>query len=392
MENFQTQRIFDDCFRQLKIINYTGFDPADLLNTTSGFIKKLPSPVIRILTILNFLSPVNFRKILKIQPTQNTTAMVVMARALLNKYRETNNEEYKSEAIMLSEWMLKKSLRIDNSIGWARVIPYQSRKDFQHENQSTLTFINSFALELFLDLYDIEKNEEYSDIAKKIRNHIVTHTNRIIREKGCCLSYINNAHEEVLNASVMAGAVLNRFAHEFGDSEALELSLNIADYILHRQNPDGSWEYSYKANGKPKRQYDFHQSYVLDSLKRYNFNNDAKRAQKIENAFNKGIDFYFSKQFDNKMRPYWRYPVKYPIDIHNVSHAIYFIVKYFEEIPDASLKLNKLLLLLVNEFYDTKNHFFYYHKYPFFMVRHNFFRWNTVWTLYALSIIKSNTL
>jgi len=315
-----------------------------------------------------------------------------MARALVNKYGETKNEVYKDEAKNLGNWMLQKSISFQDSIGWARVIPYQSRKNFQHESQSTLTFINAFSLELYLDLYSLEGNVDYIKTAHRIRNHIVNHTNRINGEVGCCLSYINNAHEEILNASIIAGAALNRFAHLQSDPEALELSLNILDYILHRQNANGSWEYSYKKNGNPKRQYDFHQSYILDSMKKYNLSDDTIRIQKVDIAFKKGTEFYFTKQFDSQMKPYWRYPVKYPIDIHNVSHAVYFVVKYFNEIPDSTTKLNKLLNLLLNEFYDKTNNYFYYQLYPFLTVKHNFFRWNTVWTLYAMSNIKPNNL
>ncbi|MGD9930769.1 MAG: hypothetical protein AB7U05_12170 [Mangrovibacterium sp.] len=389
MEKFQTHQTFEDCFNELKKQDYTGFDPADLMNTSSKRIRNLPSPLIRLLTIINFLSPINFRKYLKIQPTQNTTAMVVMARALLNKYKETNISGYKTEAQKLEQWMSQRSISLDNSIGWARVIPYQSRNDFQHASQSSLTFINAFALELYLDLYELEENTYYLNNAKKIRNHIINDTNRINHEFGSCLSYINDAREEVLNASIIAGAALNRYAHIQDDKDAMELSLSVLDYVLYRQNADGSWEYSYKANGKAKRQYDFHQCYVLDSIKKYDLRDDDSRFRKVKKAFDLGINFYLKKQFDSKMNPFWRYPVKYPIDIHNVSHAIFFVAKYYDEIPESHPRLNNLLSLLYDEFYCKEEHYFYYQKYPFLTVKHNFFRWNTVWTLYALSHIRS---
>ncbi len=387
MKKNQIHQAFDDCFNNLKNQDYTGFDPADLMNTTSKLIKNLPSPIIRILTIINFLSPINFRKLLKIPPTQNTTAMVVMARALINKYRETKIKEYKEEAKKLEKWMVQRALNTEDSMGWARVIPYQSRKNFLHASKSTLTFINAFALELYLDLYELEGDEYYLTIAKKINNHLINYTNRINREHGCCLSYINNANEEILNASIIAGAALNRYAHIQHDDEALKLSLSILDYILYRQKSNGSWEYSYKANGKPKQQYDFHQSYVLDSMMKYDLSDDDSRRTKVKKAFKIGIDYYFNVQFDKNMIPYWRYPVKYPIDIHNVSHAIFFVAKYKSEISESSSKLNVLLKLLFNEFYNHEKYYFYYQKYPLITVKHNFFRWNTVWTLYALSHI-----
>lgn len=118
---------------------------------------------------------------------------------------------------------------------------------------------------------------------------------------------------------------------------------------------------------------------------KYNLQNDSGRAQKVKKAFEKGGDFYFNYQFDKKMRPYWRYPIKYPIDIHNVSHAIFFVSKYYKSLPQAKIRLEKLTSLLFTSFYNSKKHYFYYQNYPLLTVKHNFFRWNTAWTLYALS-------
>ena len=66
------------------------------------------------------------------------------------------------------------------------------------------------------------------------------------------------------------------------------------------------------------------------------------------------MDFYFNYQLDKKMRPFWRYPIKYPIDIHNISHAIFFVSKYYSLIPDPSIKLDKLMFILINDYYDDK--------------------------------------
>lgn len=390
MNKSQIPQIFDSCIKQLSKHDFTGYDPADLMNTSYDFIKKLPSPIIRILTVVNFISPVNLRRILKIRPTKNTTAMVVLARALINRFNKTKINTYLVEAKELEKWIINNSIEIDGTIGWSRVIEYQSRRNFQHSSNSTLTFINASALEMYLDLYQITDNQYYLEIATKISAHLVNHTNRINYDFGCCLSYVSNASEEVLNASILAGAALNKFSFISNNNEARELSIRILDYCLYRQNLNGSWEYSYKKNNKPKKQYDFHQCYMLDGIMKYNLENDLVRIQSVNLAFASGMDFYFQYQFDNKMRPFWRYPIKYPIDIHNVSHAIFFVSKYFNVIQDASIKLDKLIALLFDSFYNYSGSYFYYHKYPFLTVKHNFFRWNTVWTLYALSHLNIN--
>jgi hypothetical protein len=89
--------------------------------------------------------------------------------------------------------------------------------------------------------------------------------------------------------------------------------------------------------------------------------------------------------FDRQMRPFWRYPIRFPIDVHNVAHGIYFLSKYCHLFPQHRERLELLIAQLLDNFYDADEHYFYYHMYPGLVVRHDFFRWNTMWSLRALA-------
>ena len=77
----------------------------------------------------------------------------------------------------------------------------------------------------------------------------------------------------------------------------------------------------YPDSGKEKNQIDFHQGFILNSL------NEAIHYLSLEDkkyidAIKKGYDFYINKQFTKDGRGMWRYPVLYPIDIHNQAVGI----------------------------------------------------------------------
>ena len=91
--------------------------------------------------------------------------------------------------------------------------------------------------------------------------------------------------------------------------------------MLH-QNLDGSWYYSFDPDtGKPKKQIDFHQGYVLETIKRIcDFANiDISIYDK---EIRLGLEFYRKNQFDDNGVSLWRLPKKWPVDIHNQSQGI----------------------------------------------------------------------
>ncbi|MBP1644462.1 MAG: hypothetical protein H6Q16_37 [Bacteroidetes bacterium] len=370
--------IIKESLESIETNQYKGYDPADLLNSKYNFIKKLPGGILKVISLINIYSPYNFRPILKVQPAENTTAMVILGHIYLNLYKVYKDEVYLTKINFIESWLLNNAIKDNNTLGWARIIDYQfnSKQDFK--NNSSLTFINAEALKLFLDLYEYTKYSKYLDYSIKIADHLSLETNIIKREFGYCLSYASKLNIEIYNASIIAGSQLNRLYKYTNNEDYLELSLRILEYTLQIQKKDGSWYYSLN-NGKEKKQIDFHQTYMLSGIIDYEFEIENKE---VINNYNNGLDFYVKKMFDDRGLPYWRYPIKYPIDVHNISHAILFFSKYNIE-PDLN---RKLINLLIDEFYNKRMKQFYYHKWPFLKNKIHYFRWNTIWSIYALSV------
>lgn len=381
----EVERVIHDAAAKITANNHMGYDPADLFTSRFSVIKNLPGVFARLFTLVNFYSPINFRGLLGIVPAQNTTAMVLWGITHQKLYMYSGDAKYLKEIDFAVNWLLEHALDVDGTLGWARVVEYQSRSRVVHQSSSSLTLINAKAADLFLRQYILTKDERYLTLTNKVCQHIVKHTNRINRKDGICLSYINTTHHEVLNASIEAGQILNNAYKYLNDPDLLELSSGILSYTVAMQNKDGSWYYSYSPKDKPKDQIDFHQCYMLDGIQSYTVIPDEKLRSERDRAFIIGSRFYIEKMFDKNMKPCWRYPIPYPIDIHNISHGVYFLSKYCSQFPEYEGKLETLLHYMLTEFYDNEKSYFYYQKYPGFTVKHNFFRWNTMWSLYGLA-------
>ena len=377
--------IIDACMARIVDLGYKGYDPADLLNTRLSFVKGLPGVAKRLLTLANFYSPINLRKFLSIEPAQNTTAMFLWGFVNLRLFGLAQEDRYRSEVDVAVDWLLERALVFDNTIGWSRVIDYQSRASVIHDTNTTLTFINANAANFFFDLNKAFRDQRHLETADAICGHLLRKTNRIEKPSGVCLSYTNNGRHEVLNASILAGQVLNRAYTFTSNREYQELSEHLLQYILNRQNEDGSWHYSYDAQDKPKKQIDFHQCYLLDGIQGYKTIEDDRIRERRDRAFENGTRFYIEKMFDRRMRPLWRYPIKYPIDIHNVAHGVFFLSRHLSRFPEYAPKLEMLVNYMLSNLYNGREHRFYYQQYPFLTVKHDFFRWNTMWSLLALS-------
>ncbi len=153
---------------------------------------------------------------------------------------------------------------------------------------------------------------------------------------------------------------------------------------MNRQNEDGSFPYSESLkNGALKAQYDFHQYYVLGSLKRLSEKLDTHNYQE---AILSGLAYSMKYQIEDGMF-FWRYPKKYPIDIHNQAAAVLTFRVFENEINSFEGKRSTSLETIINwnerNMWDGKK--YYYQYYPYITIRTNYLRWNQGWMLAATS-------
>lgn len=206
---------------------------------------------------------------------------------------------------------------------------------------------------------------------------------------GLCFSYTPMKKDLTINANLLAAEVLAYDDYLHNKKEHRELILGVLDFTKNLQNEDGSWYYSHNIETfAPKKQIDFHQGYVLETmdiiLKLCSIKDDV-----YEKCITRGLEFYYKKQFSPKGTCYWRFPFKWPVDIHNQSQGIITFSRFSEKDEKYLHFAKKITDWTIKNMQESKGNF-YYQKWPLLTNKVNYMRWNQAWMLLALTTLLEN--
>ncbi len=96
-----------------------------------------------------------------------------------------------------------------------------------------------------------------------------------------------------------------------------------------------------------------------------------------------GANFYINKTFDRKGTSYFRWPRKYPVDIHNQAQGIITFTK-LNELDRSFIDFASIISIwTITNMFD-RNGFFYYQKYKLITNKIPYMRWGQAWMFYAL--------
>ncbi len=194
-------------------------------------------------------------------------------------------------------------------------------------------------------------------------------------------------HKATYNASLLAcnfliqvGTYLNKRDHE-----KIKKCYN---FVLNHQKITGEWFYTIDLKTQSeKKQVDFHQGFILDCIllfmEQYGFK------EPYLSAYERGLSFYYKKQFLDTGQGIYRYPKKYPINIHNQSQGIITFAKA-SCIDMKYLQFARVIKkwTLANMF-DFKKEYFYYLKFPVIKYDIPYIRWSDSNMFLALSTLKN---
>jgi hypothetical protein len=155
--------------------------------------------------------------------------------------------------------------------------------------------------------------------------------------------------------------------------------------LIALQNDDGHWPYSIGESGHVREQIDFHQAYVIEGLMKYQRIAKQKDRDEIDRSIQAGSAFY-RKQFSDDGQCFYRYPTRYPVDIHNQSQGIITFCNLSEHYHDPShLEFaTRIARWTIKQMQDSSG-FFYYQRRPLLVNRIPYMRWNQAWMSLALS-------
>ena len=160
--------------------------------------------------------------------------------------------------------------------------------------------------------------------------------------------------------------------------------MNVIDYVISKQKPNGVWYYG-ETEGSEVIQIDFHQGFILEDL--YYFIKYTQPSNDMYmKALLKGAEFYKNEQFLSDGRAKWRWPAVYPIDIHNQAQGIITFSK-LSKIKDDYLVLALKIASWTIENMQRERGEFYYQKGRYFTNKIPYMRWAQAWMMLALSTL-----
>ena len=101
--------------------------------------------------------------------------------------------------------------------------------------------------------------------------------------------------------------------------------------------------------------------------------------------------FYYDKQFDNSGKSLYRFPRKYPIDIHNQAQGIITFSTLCNYDSNFLSFAHKIAMWTIDNMQDERG-FFYFQNWNIFTNKIPYIRWSQAWMGFALITLIDNTL
>lgn len=366
-----------------------GYDPYDFY--LSPIAKYVPKSIL-FLHIAK-VSPINMRPLLGIKKGMVTKVHALMIDSYLNLYEITKEETYLQKAETCYRNMIAAAVfSTEEELGWGRNYPFKTGGEI-HDNKKPLVYLDARLGQAMIHLYDINHDKQIlKDLERVVRNLI--RTGRVLERDGWnFIGYSPDKNARLtFNASMVAVETIMKFMDRAGletfqvdEYEMGAICLDIIRTMVHYQEPDGGWTYGYSAKGVLFNQKDFHQGFVIDSLHEcLPLIKESQLLEDAQRAYGKGYKYLKDVQIDNQGIFFWRYPKKYPIDIHNQAQGI-LSLSINKKDKDKE-KLSTIIEYTINHFWKKKKHCFKYQKWPLFTNSISYIRWCNGWMLYVLTM------
>lgn len=380
--------VYDELYAWCEAENFSGYDPFDGLNSRIFQSSPLRKFAVARLAWLQTVkrSARNLRPLLKIEKGVNSKGIALFALAELSRFRTTNDEKHAANAkkllVKLSTLKLQTpDSKLQNRISFGYNFDWQSRAFFAPEGTPTIV-PTAFALQSFLEGWELFGEKEYLETMESICRFIVADLNRPFEsEDEICFSYTPIDKSIIFNASLLAGECLANVGKLMGNEEYLNLAAKTARFVVRRQREDGAWAY-----GAKRRHIwvdNFHTAYILLSLYRLE-NIIPSLKNETAGVIGKGLNFWLENFFLADGTPKYYDKETYPIDIHSASAAIVALCE-MKNLDERCLPLaEKVANWTIENLRDEKG-FFYYQKRQNTLVKTPFIRWAQAWTAFALA-------
>jgi rhamnogalacturonyl hydrolase YesR len=393
MEEYKLRFKFITSFQKLKSYceaeNFAGWDPYDGLN--SKIFKATPLKkwdVARLAWIQGFKrSPINFRRVLLVPKSHNNMGLGLFLSGYCNLYhlaitgetRFGSKEELLSTIEKLGQLILAYQSKGYSGSCWGYNFDWQARRLFLFPAGTPNVVVTAFCVEALLDAYKITKNEAFKNAAFSASEFVIHDLNRTDYKSGILFSYSpREGNNTVFNASLLGAKILLKNYEITKDQNKLELAKQAIDAAIAGQAEDGSWVYGLL----PVQSWidSFHTGFNLNALQLYY---EITKDEKVQNAIQRGTDFYLKNFFLSDGKPKYYHNKSYPIDIHCPGQLL-ISLNELQIFNNNSELAERVLNWTICNMQDKKGYFYYQLK-KGWSSKSPYMRWSNAFMFHALS-------
>ncbi|WP_419663332.1 hypothetical protein Dvar_36950 [Desulfosarcina variabilis str. Montpellier] len=377
-------KLHNYCYKE----DYKGYSLYDSHNGYLDFHKFGPN--------ISFISnqiikrfPINLRRLLGIKKGYNPKGigLFLLNYTLQKKYSNfLNHKDLDAILKFFSNWLKKNYSKGYSGNCWGYNYSWPKKDGSLVPQFTPSSVVTGFNIRALFHYFLLSKDADCLTIFKGANSFIRNDLDKTIEGESLCYSYTPLKRDITINANLLAAEVLAYYDFVFNKNENQEILKRILNFTMSRQNEDGSWYYSYDIHsGKPKKQIDFHQGYILESIKRICTFSSLKLSD-YNNTITKGLKFYRNNQFSENGVSCWRYPKKWPIDIHNQSQGI-ITFSLFKKYEHSYYSFARKIADWTISNMQGKEGNFYYQKWPLITNKVSYMRWNQAWMMLALTTL-----
>jgi len=359
--------------------DYKGFDPYDALKSP---LFKLP--FFRTNKFVRFFTqqfgkrfPINLRPLLFVPKGYNPVTLGLCIQAYSYLFRSSSKEEYLQKIDFLITELRKLIPNGYSGACWGYDFDWEARYAQIPAYQPTVVATGIITNALF-ECYRITKNEHALNLCKSAISFILNDLNRYETETEICFSYSPFDHQQVFNASMKGARLLSQVYSVTGGVKLREIAQKTINFVVNKQNTDGSWFYSTAQNGNWIDNY--HTGYILDCLDEYI---KCTEDTEFQDNLKKGFAYYCANFVTENGIPKFYNNKTFPVDCTAAGQTILTLNRLGET------QLAKKVATYMIESMQHKSGYFYFRKYKYHTEKTSFMRWSNAWMMLALASIYS---
>lgn len=382
--NENIQKSFSKLLEYVESEDFKGYDPYDTLNSWVPFhwLGKWGSILA---TQFQKRNPINIRPFLGIKKNYNPKAMGLFLQAYSILYNKTKNKEYLDKANFFFEWLKENYSKGYSGYCWGYNFPWANPKHY-YDSYTPSAVVTGFVCKGIYEYFKITNDEKAKEILISSSDFILNDIPLTEDKNGICFSYTPMQRDLCFNSSLLAAEILAKTYVMSHKSEFKEKVISAVDWVISHQKDDGRWNYSIDIkSGNERQQIDFHQGYVLESIyeikKVLNIKNE-----KWEESLEKGMKFYIEQQFFSDGSSYWRWPKKWPVEIHNQAQGIITLLKLNKYYPNSE-EFASIIARWTIKNMQAKDGHFYYQNFKYYKNKISYMRWSNAWMFLALAYL-----